>query len=41
MTAGDFDHMVAVAAVGGDMVEAIFGAVGLAVEYSAVEYPNL
>lgn len=41
MTAGDFDHMLAVAVVGGDMVEAIFGVAGRAVEYSAVEYPNL
>lgn len=41
MTAGDFGHMLVVAAVGGDMVEAIFGAAGLAVGYPAVEHPGL
>lgn len=39
MTAGGFGHTLAAAA--GDMVEAIFGAVGLAVGYPVVEHPGL
>lgn len=41
MTVGGFGHTLVVAVVGGDMVEAIFEAAGLAVGYSVVEYPNL